>query len=135
MEKLVAIYKYKSHQIDGELSGGAYFLMSILSSEGPLKKEFLDKMTNDFFLVSSSEGSDYGPFESLEDLSKFCFSVCTELKLPYVTLHSLDELNGIIEKSATVGELVSSLQVEGNLLENVAITQKKSLIQRVFDRT
>ncbi|OUR96359.1 hypothetical protein A9Q84_08365 [Halobacteriovorax marinus] len=134
MNKLIAIYKYKSHVVEGELSGGAYFLMSMLSEDGPLEKNLLDKISNDFFLVSSTVGEDYGPFESLEDLSKFCFSICTELKSPYVTLHSLEEFNALIEKSANLTELLSDLQSEGNLLENVAITQKKSLMQRVFDR-
>mgnify|MGYP000542505734 CR=1 FL=1 len=134
MEKLIAIYKHRAQFSDSSSLEGGFYLINVLSSNGPLKREFVEKLYSNFF-VTREVGSELGPFESLEDLSKFCFTICDELKLPYITLHSLEEFNAVIEESSNVSELVNALRDGGNLLENISITQKKSLFERVLNRS
>ena len=134
MEKLIAIYKHRAQLSDiSDLEGG-FYLINVLSSTGPLKRDFIEKVYNEFF-VARSVSKDIGPFDSLEDLSKFCFKICDELKLPYITLHSLEEFNSVVEESSNLSELLSGLKNGGNLLENVSITQKKSFFERVLNRS
>lgn len=133
MEKLIAIYKHRPQvSLVSNLEGG-FYLINVLSSTGPLKREFIEKLYGDFF-VTREISDEFGPFESLEELSKFCFSICDELKLPYITLHSLEEFNTLIEESSSVNDLLEGLKSNGNLLENISITQKKSFFERVLNR-
>jgi hypothetical protein len=133
MEKLIAIYKHRNQISDSPNLEGGFYLVNVLSSNGPLKRDFIEKLYSNYF-VTREASSELGPFESLEDLSKFCFSICDELKLPYITLHSLEEFNTLIEDSSDVKSLLDSLKNGGNLLENVAITQKKSLFDKVLNK-
>ncbi len=133
MEKLIAIYKHRNQISDLSNLEGGFYLVNVLSSTGPLKRDFIEKLYSNFFVTREADG-ELGPFESLEDLSKFCFTICDELKLPYITLHSLDEFNTIIEDSSNVSELMSALRNGGNLLENISITQRRSFFERVLNR-
>ncbi|WP_127714867.1 hypothetical protein [Halobacteriovorax sp. HLS] len=131
MDKLIAIYKHRTEFNSKDRSAAGFYLINVISSSGPLKKDFLDKIYADFFLTRENE-DEFGPFESLEDLSKFGFAICDELKLPYISLHSLEEFNGLIEDSSNLTELLEGLNCRGNILENLAVTQKKSFFERVL---
>jgi hypothetical protein len=134
MEKLIAIYKHRTQLSDVSDLEGGFYLINILSSTGPLKRDFIEKIYSEFF-VARSKTKDIGPFDSLEELSKFCFKICDELKLPFITLHSLEEFNTVVEESSNLTELLSGLKNGGNLLENVSVSQKKSFFDRVLHRS
>ena len=134
MDKLIAIYRYKSPRSDFSHNEGSYYLLHLLTDEGAIKPEYLEKYCSEYNVQNPEDEIGLGPFLSVDEITKFCFYICDEMKLPYVSLHSMDEFNSIIEESSKVSDLMDSLHNTGNLIENISITQKKSLFQKVFDR-
>lgn len=134
MDKLIAIYRFKNPTNDHNYSKGSYYLLHVLTNEGAIKSEQLEKFCYEYNVENPSDEIGLGPFESVDEITKFCFYICDELKLPYIGLHSMDEFNSIIEESSKVSDLMDSLHSDGNLIENISVTQKKSFLQKVFDR-
>ncbi|WP_372653984.1 hypothetical protein [Halobacteriovorax sp.] len=134
MDKLIAIYRFKNPANDLNYSKGSYYLLHVLTNEGAVKPDLLEKFCHDYDVENPAEEIGLGPFESVDDITKFCFYICDELRLPYVGLLSMDEFNSIIEESSKVSDLLEALHSDGNLIENISITQKKSFFQKVFDR-
>lgn len=135
MDKLIAIYRYKNPTSDLDRTVGSYYLLHLLTDEGAIKPEQLEKYCHEFNVNDPKDEIGLGPFESVDDITKFCFYICDEMRLPFVSLHSMEEFNSIIEDSSKVNDLLDSLHNGGNLIENISITQKKSLFQKVFDRS
>ncbi|PIK16493.1 hypothetical protein [Halobacteriovorax sp. JY17] len=135
MDKLIAIYRYKSPMNDLSHSQGSYYLLHVLTNEGAIKPEQLEKYCYEFNVQNPENEIGLGPFISVDEITKFCFYICDEMKLPYISLHSMDEFNSIIEESSKVSDLLDSLNNRGNLIENISVTQRKSFLQKVFDRT
>jgi len=135
MDKLIAIYRYKNPYNELEQSKGSYYLLHLLTDEGALKPELMHRYCQEFDVDKPQGEVGFGPFESVDEITKFCFHISEDLRLPYIGLHSMDEFNTILEESSKVSDLLEALSSGGNILENIAITQRKTFLQRVFDRS
>ena len=136
-EYIVGIYNYVNAA--PELSSdSAYYLLYLLDQKGILDNSLATKLYDESFkseLAIVGENHDgakmIGPFESIERLSQFAFSLCEELNAERVSLLSVQDYNALIESSQTASDFYRDLLLKGNVMENIE-RKKKGFLSRFF---
>jgi|GEM_PF-2013379 len=113
---LTAVYGpyYMGKRADG------YEIIAIFNNSGLCQETHLeDIFENQFSKVPKVlHDGGIGPFEGLEDIQKYCFSLCQKYGDEGVSLVSLDSYNKVITDAFTGEELLNELALKGNYIKN-----------------
>lgn len=113
---------------------GHYYIIHFVHSHGSVDSELVWGLYEEIFGRKTSPFPQYfGPFESLEALTKFCFRVCDETDEPQVNILTLEEFNQLIESSTNTTNLKERLPLLGNVIANPDASSKKGLFGKLFN--
>lgn len=111
----------------------SYYLIHIFGDNGPIDFETLDKIYHEHYcqFININNCKHIGPFDGLEELNKYLYSLCDEMSLSKINIVSVEEYNLIIEKSSSVEELKNNLEDSSSYIECSSI-KKNGLLGRLF---
>ncbi len=113
---------------------GHYYLIHFINSHGSVDGEIAWSIFDDLFGRKETSYPQYfGPFNGLDDVTKFCFRICDEAAEPQVNLMSLQEFNEVLEASTTVEILKQRLPSLGTIIANPDADAKKGLFGKLFN--
>tara|TARA_R110000868_G_scaffold42895_3_gene144671 strand:- start:5259 stop:5648 length:390 start_codon:yes stop_codon:yes gene_type:complete len=113
---------------------GQFYIVHFVHSHGGVDSEMVWTLYEEIFGRKDSIFPQYfGPFESLEALTKFCFRVCDETDEPQVNILTLEEFNQLIESSTNTTILKERLPSLGNVIANPDASSKKGLFGKLFN--
>ena len=113
---------------------GHYYLIHFIHAHGSVEADLGWGIYEELFGRKNSNYPQYlGPFDGLDDITKFCFRICDEAAEPQVNILSLQEFNQVIEASATIDVLKERLPTLGNIISNPDADAKKGLFGKLFN--
>src|SRR5690606_32445979 len=85
---------------------GSFYIIHFVHSHGSIDHELVWSLFDEMFGKKTSQLPQYyGPFDSLEQLTQFCFRLCDETREAQVNLLTLEEFNQVIESSTHIHTL------------------------------
>lgn len=113
---------------------GQYYIIHFVYQHGSIESELIWNAYEDAFGRNQTNFPQYyGPFDSLESLTKFCFKVCDETDQDQVNIVSLEEFNQLIESTPSVSAIRERLPAIGNVITNPDASSKKGLFGKLFN--
>tara|TARA_R110002049_G_scaffold101334_2_gene245898 strand:+ start:251 stop:640 length:390 start_codon:yes stop_codon:yes gene_type:complete len=113
---------------------GHYYLIHFINNHGSVDAEIAWTIFDELFGRRESIYPQYfGPFNGLDDVTKFCFRICDEASEPQVNLMSLEDFNEVLEASSTVEVLRQRLPTLGTIIANPDADNKKGLFGKLFN--
>lgn len=132
VEYLVGIYHFLDPKIDG--LGKSYYLLYLFDEKGFLDHQTAKEAYREFCgnETLSDNARHIGPFESVEQLDKYSFLLCEKLNAAKISLLSVEEYNGLLEKATELQGLMNDLLDKGNVIQNID-RKKKGFFAQFFN--
>ena len=109
----------------------AYYIVGFFSEGGELKRDRLHKSYEEMF-HSTSDNEYIGPFQSLDDIRKYCFALCDYLNAQNSQILSVEEYNVMIENVTNRSEFAKQILLFGDSLLNPSHKKRKHFFQDFF---
>ena len=110
------------------------YLIHVFNDEGIVDQNLLKDLKKEIFGVDGihlgPEG--VGPFETMEELTQFAFTICDEAGADKITLYSVEDYNGLILNTKSLKDFIEELPRSGNVIENLDSKSKKGLMGKIF---
>jgi hypothetical protein len=121
-EYIIGIYNQLIVDLENPDSLGYYFVY-LLDQSGVIE---IDENT-----VIHNGKKVIGPFQGLDELNQFAFSLCEKFNAEKIMLFSVAEYNSLLEKNQEAQNFHRDLLDKGNVLLNID-RKKKGIISRLF---
>ncbi len=112
---------------------GLFYIVHFVHPHGSIEHELVWSLYDEMCGHKTSTFPQfYGPFEGLEQMTKFCFRICDETNEPQVNLVTLEEFNQLVESATHIHLLRERLGSLGNIIANPDAVSKKGLFGKLF---
>ena len=119
---IVVIYNYLTE----ENRSSSYYILNIFHKSAILEKSLTEECYKALFPLPLDR--EYlGPFQSVEDIQRYSFSLCDKLGIDRATIISVQEYNAMIEGISDIAELREKIFQVGDIIHNPAPKKKKFL--------
>jgi acetylglutamate kinase len=130
IDYLIGIHHY-FNPFPEEERGAAYYLIYLLDQRGILDKDEALKIFKEQFPSEAAKLKWLGPFESLDKLNQFAFTLCEKLDAQKISLISVQDYNGLLEQTVQSTDFHRDLLQKGNILENID-KKEKGFFKKLF---
>jgi len=130
IEYLIGVYQYFNPNPEEE-RGAAYYLLYLLDQRGVLEKDDAKKLFRESHQDYDLKSKWLGPFESLDTINQFAFTLCEKLDAQKISLLSVQEYNGLLEHTLLASDFLLDLLEKGSVIENID-KKEKGFFKKLF---
>lgn len=114
-----------------------YYFLYLLDQKGVLDLEEAKNVYKEKYNLSEDtlafKKGLIGPFESLDSINQFSFSLCEKLNAEKISLLSVSEYNSLLEAAPSSLELHQDLITKGNVITNIERKKKGGFLSKIFN--
>ncbi len=135
VEYIVGIYNQFNPFPENPEDLGYYFLY-LLDQKGVLDLEEAKQLYKEKYQLSEDsqalKKAIVGPFESLDAINQYAFSLCEKLNAEKISLLSVVDYNTLLEAAPSSLELHQDLVSKGNVITNIERKKKGGFLSKIF---
>lgn len=114
-----------------------YYFLYLLDQKGVLDLEEAKNVYKEKYNLSEDtlafKKGLIGPFESLDSINQFSFSLCEKLNAEKISLLSVVDYNLLLEAAPSSLELHQDLITKGNVITNIERKKKGGFLSKIFN--